>query len=312
MTVVSSVLPHSAAEATVPVAEGRWFTPPNMVAGRVPRKEGLAAALVWHDACAAVGTERLQAVWTACGPWLYYVAAPAADFASHAGTLCPHALLLPTGEEAPEARVVLDDTDPEANSLFVLDNRGSVFFTSGAASRLEMQAAGQAERLDVPVERMSRLLGSVPARPWVNLNLQAEHDARRLLLWGGGAGLAVAALGLVVWIGAMAMQVSYQADKAIFDAQRSAAMQEAVSALDAARTRPLAAATADMLRVHDGVQALGGWLQFYRRPPEAPQRAEWQAEVPRSATSDRIERLGARTGETTDRSTIIRNFTPKD
>jgi len=310
-----SVLPAASAASSVALfsesvfgaAEaGNLWIPPNLIGGRIPHVPNREDEMVWQVASEACDTERVHYVWSAHEGAVWYLAAPSADFASASGTWCVLAALLPGTQGSRPGPLCYMLKDRDAAILLVVGRDHLNVFRNDVPT-IVAKAERVAEDLGgVDVVDVLPLFEQLRRVEWRSASRLEDQQRRSLTRTGVIAGLGVAALAAVVWLGALAgvALARSENEQAIVLANQSATklLQDASGlAISPARRQLI-----DLMDLNERLLRIGGWLQVYQISKENG-GTSWKAIVPPTVTADVIEEMGGKTVEEAVGGYLVQN-----
>jgi hypothetical protein len=233
------------------MAQAEIFTPRGFIAGCIPARRGADALLAMDAAGVLLGTEQLTVICTRTQGQVWYLAAPAADLASH-----------------PDASSLLAAALPGAPG-----HEGDGAYTADLANGLQAVVVKQGDKLHsfvgspIMVQRFARLEGATVTHacagkgvPW---QLPAAASLRRKALLETvftASGMVVAGLAALVWLWA-AHDVSQQA--ALTQTLQDEHLKAWASAVDALQPAVYPKALADLQKaVTQAAQEKGALAEF--------------------------------------------------
>ena len=261
--------------------------------------------LVWNAAAEACDTERVHVVWQAFGTRIWYLAVRSADLSSHTDTWCPLAALLASVKEKEGLPILYTFFGEEIATLMVLTEedlnvfRGTAPVIRAKAERLSRDL-NEAPVINLDPYRMEQL---APV-PWFSISL-FEDRARRVLATVSVLGsLIVAGISFLVWLSASMSMVTAHRDLFETTKRTQAKSMELMRQAEEMRSSPLRSQVEKFLNINDSLLALNGFLDVYEIKDK---KTRWRANVPPSATADRITDMGGRNIETNDQGVVIGN-----
>lgn len=282
-----------------------YFFPPDMIGGSCPQVKGEEEAVVWNAAAEACASERLHLVWRIHDARVWYLALRSADFASHTGTWCPFASLLPGSPDARPAPVIYTYYSDEAATLMAVD-RDSLQIIRGTSSVIRAKAErmardmGGAELVDMVPDKIVTL----KAVMWESLSM-LENRARRFFTVASFlSAIVVTLLAAVIWFMASVAQLAYKSDLKELQSRTTASIMQLQQTAQVLRTSEMREQIAAFVRLNENLIGVQGWLRLYFMSGGT---VKWWAVVPSNLTSDRIQELGGQTIETTEEGNIIAN-----
>lgn len=199
------------------------YTPRSFVAGRISAQRGADASQAVAAAAGLLGTDNVAVIHRRSQGWIWYLAAPAADLASHAGAVSVLAAALPGAA----------------------GHEGDGAYTAALATGLQAVVVKHGEALHSFVgtptlaERFARLDGAAathictgPGAPWqVPLSLALQRQAR-VQTAVSASGLVLAVLGALLWLWAAHDGAAQAAQRDLLLQEQQAALAEAQRLLE--------------------------------------------------------------------------------
>jgi hypothetical protein len=284
---------------------GDFYFPPDLIGGTCPRIPGEEEDIVWHAAAEACDSERVHVVWQSFENRIWYLAVKSSDLASQSTSWCPFASLLPSLKDAQVPPVCYTYFGDEYAVLMIVTADGlQIFRGTGPIVRAKAERTarelGPAPIIVLDTDRIEQL---APV-PWYSVSLYEDKARRLLATLSFCASILVTAMSFLVWLIASMAQVSSRHDMTeALDRTRNKSMQ-LVSEAEAMRSSPLREQLEKFMDVNDGLLALNGFLNIYEIKEK---RVRWRAEVPPSATADRITAISGKNIEVTDHGVAIGN-----
>lgn len=279
------------------------YFPPELIGGCSPHVTGQEDEMAWQAGAEAVDNERLHFAWSAHQETLWYLAVRSSDLASHIGTWCPFAALLPGMPGALEMPVVYLHVDDEAATMMTV-----------APNMLQVHR-GAAMVIQAKAEKMARDLGgckivAITADTAAQLEpvswksqSRMEDRARRFLATASVfAGLLVATAAFIIWILASLTTLAVRSDVTTAQANAAQAGQQLLAQASSLRVSALRSQVARFVEVNEALLRIGGWLKQYKISGTT---VAWTAVLPPGITAEKISELGGRTKEVSDEGTII-------
>lgn len=250
------------------------YLPADLVGGSVPYVPGHEDEAVWNASAQACGTERVYYCYTIENNQCWYLAAPAASFASHPDSWCPLAAALPGNSEFWDKQTV-----------YVYEQEGSAGAIRWDRDTGRMQVYLGATRTILPrLQAMETNFVSIKAdkaKPvrWFSRSLNQEKLSRvltRILMF---AGLGVTMISIGLWAMAFMMssvlQPNLDSARKLSEQATMALMVEASGALQSDSHRHMAR----IQQLLDTLVGFGGTIVKYQITGGS---VEWEALVPRA------------------------------
>ncbi|MDE1901707.1 MAG: hypothetical protein KGI37_08700 [Alphaproteobacteria bacterium] len=284
---------------------GDFYFPPEVIGGTCPRIAGQEEEIVWNAAAEACDTERVHVVWQASGNRIWYLAVRSSELASQPNSWCPLASLLPSMKDAAPLPVCYTYFGEEIAVLMIVTEDGlQVFRGTSPVVRAKAERTsrelGQAPIVNLDPDRVEQL---TPVS-WYSVSLFEDRARRILATLSVMVSLAVAGFSFVVWLLANMSLLAARHDlSAALDSTRDKSMRLMTQAEELRRS-PLREQIRQFLDVNDGLLDLNGFLNVYSITNG---QARWRAQVPPSATADRITAIGGKNIEANDQGVVIGN-----
>ncbi|MDP9126780.1 MAG: hypothetical protein M3N08_00780 [Pseudomonadota bacterium] len=286
-------------------ALGEYYFPAELIGGTCPRIAGEEEDIVWNAAAEACDTERVHVVWQSVENKIWYLAVRSSELASHVGTWCPFASLLPGMKEAAPPPVCYTHyTDETATMMAVTADSLQIYRGTTLVVRAKAERTAR-ELGNVPVIDLvpDRILQLTPV-PWYSLSLFEDRARRVLAGFAVVTALALTILSFFVWLLASMSLISTNHDLSAARARTRDKTMELMGTVEHLRTSPMREQLARFADLNDGLLAVNGFLQTYQIKDGKPR---WRAILPPSVTADRINELGGKTIETTAQGVAIGN-----
>lgn len=199
------------------------FTPRSFISGRIPATRGNALQALTHAAASLLGVEQVALVHAQDNGHLWYLAAPASDFASHPGASTALAAALPGNDKHEGDGAYLLELSAGLQAVVVKqgDNLHSYVGTPAMAQRFIVLEGAQVTH---PC--------AGPGIPWQFPTAIATHRNFRLNLALTVSGLVVAFAASAVWLWAAQSASDLDAQRTSWQQENQRAWQAALQGLE--------------------------------------------------------------------------------
>jgi hypothetical protein len=286
-------------------ALGEYYFPVEVIGGCCPRIVGEEEEIAWHAAAEAVDSERIHIVWQTQGDHIWFLAVRSAEMASHAGTWCPFASLLPGMKDAANPPVCYTYFSEEAATMMTVTDdrlqihRGTASVVRAKAERVAREL-NNAPVIDLIPDRITKLT----PLPWYSVSLFEERARRILAAVAVVAAIAFAGLGVFIWLFAAMATVSTHGDRDEILARSEQKSLQLMKSAQALRASPMREQLAKFADLNDGLISLNGMLEIYQIKGG---KVLWRAIVPPNVTADRITEIGGQTLDSSPQKVVIGN-----
>jgi len=286
-------------------ALGDYYFPSDLIGGCCPRIAGKEQEIVWHAAAEAADTERIHLVWNAKGDKIWYLAVCSSEMASHAGTWCPFASLLPGMKDAITPPVCYTYYSDEAATMMTVTtdglqiHRGTSSVVRAKAERT-VRSLGDAPLIELTPDRIEKL----SPVPWYSQSLFEERARRVLAAASVAGGLCFAGLAMVIWFFSAMALVSARMETAEIHKRSEERSLQLLRNAQSMRASPMREQLAKFADLNDGLLTLDAMLDIYQIKQG---KTLWRAYIPPNVTSDRITELGGKTLDTSPQGVVIGN-----
>lgn len=307
-------LEEGAARSANAVVDQTYYFPPEMIGGSCPLVKGEEESLAWNAAAESCDSERVHFVWRQQEDRIWYLAIRSADLASHVGTWCPFASLLPGMPDARPSPVIYTYYSDETATLMAVDRdtlqiiRGTTSVVRAKAERLSREWAN-AEIVDL----IPSTIAAFKANLWESLSLREDRARRFFALLSVSSAMLVVLISAFIWFSAALVQMHYKTDLRELQDRTSRALLELQQTAMTLRTSDMREQIAKFITLNEALVGMQGWLKYYSitgtsaAKPGATPTVKWWAVVPGNLTSDRIQDVGAQTLENTPDGLVIAN-----
>ncbi len=286
-------------------AIGEYYFPAELIGGTCPRIAGEEEQIVWNAAAEACDTERVHVVWHAVENKIWYLAVRSNELASHAGTWCPFASLLPGMKDVSPPPVCYTYYSDETATMMAVTAdglqvyRGTTLVVRAKAERTSRELG------DAPIVELvpDRILGLTPV-PWYSVSLFEDRARRFIAVLSVVIALSFASLAFIVWLLASMSLLATRHD--ISEALKNTHDKTLtlMSTVEHLRASPMRDQLAKFVDLNDGLISVNGLMEVYQIKDG---KTRWRAVLPSNVTADRINELGGKTIETTPQGVAIGN-----
>ena len=274
---------------------GDFYFPPDVIAGCCPRVIGEEENIVWNAAAEACDTERVHIVWQSSESKIWYLAVRSSALASHQGSWCPFASLLPDMKDAVKSPVCYTYFSEETATMMAI-TADSLQIFRGTSLVVRAKAERTAREMgDAPIIELvpDKILALTPV-PWYSASL-FEDRARRILAATAVFGaLILAGISFMVWLSASMTLLATRHDLTATQERTTNKTMELMRTVEKLRTSRMREQLSDFANLNDGLLAINGFLEVYEIKGN---KARWRAIVPANVTADRITELSGKTIE---------------
>lgn len=232
------------------------FTPNSFVAGTRPTGRHDPAEVAWHAAAAALDTEDLRMVVSVTPGRVWFLAAPARDFASAPDCATPLAAALPGMADHRGEGTYLLPLDPLPLWAAVQFQGEQIRSFTGSFE----DAKRFGDSLGLPTHEAS----AMTAAPWCGyqaMRLAAERAGLRVAFrWGAG----LTAVGFLLWISAAAMGAIAEHRQGAASAALKARITSLTQYANQLHEQPLARTLAELQQVSQVAVQSGGAISRYQ------------------------------------------------
>jgi hypothetical protein len=284
---------------------GEYYFPSELIGGTCPRIAGEEEEIVWNAAAEACDTERVHVVWQSVDNKIWYLAVRSSELASHVGTWCPFASLLPNMKNSAPPPVCYTYFSDETATMMAVTPDGLQIYR-GTTLVVRAKAERTARELgNVPIIDLvpDRILQLTPV-PWYSVSLFEERARRMLAAFAALTAISLTVLSFFVWMLASMALLSTQHDLHEAEARTRDKTMELMGTVEHLRASPMREQLAKFTDLNDGLINVNGFLQVYEIKNG---KTRWRALLPTNVTADRINELGGKTIETTPQGVAIGN-----
>ena len=286
-------------------ALGEYYFPAELIGGTCPRIAGEEEQIVWNAAAEACDTERIHVVWHAVENKIWYLAVRSSELASHAGTWCPFASLLPGMKDAAPPPVCYTYYSDETATMMAVTAdglqiyRGTTLVVRAKAERTSRELS------DAPIVELvpDRILGLTPI-PWYSLSLFEDRARRVLAAVSVLTAIGFAGISFLVWLLASMSLIAARHDLDQAMSRTRDKTMQLMGVIDHLRTSPMREQLEKFTELNDGLLNINGLLEVYEIKNG---KARWRALLPSNVTADRINELGGKTIDTPAQGVVIGN-----
>ncbi len=198
------------------------FTPRSLIAGRLTGGQGRAVPSAMQAAAAVLGTAQVALLCATDKDQVWYLAAPASEFASHLQSACVLAAALPQNAEHKGDGAYV--ADMEGGLQAVVLKLGDKFQSYVGTPALVQRFAAMEGATAIHVCNGAGLPWTFPAQP-------RSDWSGRLVLGVTLSGLLVALLAAALWLWAAAQVTAFQQESEDLQLVQQAAMKNALQSL---------------------------------------------------------------------------------
>ena len=307
---IKNITSMSKVLTNAPGVLGDFYFPSELIGGCCPRVAGNEEEIVWNAAAEACDSERVHVVWSAIENRIWYVAVRTSELASHTGTWCPFASLLPGMRDAQPAPVCYTYYSDEAATMMTVTNDG-LQIHRGMSSVVRAKAERSAREYgDAPVIELvpERILKLSPV-PWYSISLFEDRARRILATFAVMAALSLTIMAFIVWLLTSMVILGAKANLSEAEERTTSKTLDLVRTAAELRASPTRDQLAAFANVNDGLLSLNGFLEIYEIKDG---KTRWRAIVPANVTADKINEIGGKTIETTPNGVAVGNATEVD
>jgi hypothetical protein len=282
-----------------------FYFPPEVIGGICPHVPGSEEETIWNAAAEACDTERVHVVWQAFDSRVWYLAIRSSELASHTGSWCPFAALLPGMKESVTPPVCYTYYGEDIATMMTITEDGLHIYRGTnpiVRAKVERTARelGNAAIIDLVPDKITAF---TPV-PWYSISLFEERARRILATFSILVSLSLTGLAFLVWLLAGVSLVSSRHDlQEALDRTQSKSL-DLMNAVQNLRAAPVREALTKFIDLNEGLLDLNGYLEIYVIQGG---KIRWRATVPSNITADRINALGGKTIDTGASGTIIGN-----
>jgi len=284
---------------------GEYYFPAELIGGTCPRIAGEEEQIVWNAAAEACDTERVHIVWQSAENKIWYLAVRSNELASHTGTWCPFASLLPGMRDAASPPVCYTYYSDETATMMVVTADGLQIYR-GTTLVVRAKAERTARELgDIPVIELvpDRILRLAPV-PWYSLSLFEDRARRFIAVLSVACSLGLTTLAFIIWLLASMSLIATRHNLSEALNRTHDKTLTLMSTVEHLRASPMRDQLAKFVDLNDGLLSVNGLLEVYEIKDG---KTRWRAVLPTNVTADRINELGGKTIETTAQGVIIGN-----
>jgi hypothetical protein len=289
---------------------GDFYFPSDFIGGSCPRVIGEEEEIVWNAAAEACDTERVHVVWQSSETTIWYLAVRSSELASHAGSWCPFASLLPGMKDAVAPPAIYTYYGEETATMMALTHDGLNIFR-GSALVIRAKADRTSRELEnAPIIELvpDRIMQLQPI-PWYSVSLFEDRARRILATVAVVTAIGLAGLSFVVWLLASMTLLASRHDLSQTRERTENKTLELMQSVERLRKSPMRDQLASFADLNDGLLAVNGLLEVYEI---SEGKTRWRAIVPNNVTADRINDLGGKNIEVTPLGMAIGNSAEVD
>ena len=284
---------------------GEFYFPPDVIAGCCPRVVGQEENIVWNAAAETCDTERVHIVWQSSETKIWYLAVRSSAVASHTGSWCPFASLLPGMKNASPPPVCYTYYSDETATMMAV-SADSLQIFRGTALVVRAKAERTARDMDnAPIIELvpDKIMGLTPV-PWYSVSLFEDRARRILAALSVVVALTFAGFSFLIWLSASMSLITAKHDLTeTLDRTKSKTM-ELMRTVERLRTSKMREQLSGFADLNDGLLSINGFLEVYEITGN---KARWRAIIPSNVTADRITELGGKNIEVTPEGVAIGN-----